>query len=699
MADNLPTSNEAEASVPSQTTNSGSQTSFLDVVTGLDTTALSSILTTQARENRTSQATRPSFGAGLENLLDSQASFIRAAGALETTFARVRTLRAALESVRTRMAPPDHSTTSAVSSTSRSQMGPDHYAIVLSAPELERLQNDPTSIATLHDLSPPLRSRSNAERLGTPDPSLDPDGGITRALEEVNELQRRVESGEPFNLDPFPVHPRPSRLSTFRFGPRPEPSQTQSQSQSRPAAIVLESYVRSSRERDLADSFTTTGRRVAAREAGPSTVTRMAERTSPDLAQRIMEIATNLQRDIRLIAEHNEHMNALVSRARSTSVPPGAQANRTGPLESTGHENVGRVPVSVHSNTVESGWRSVSPQLPRMRMSTGGRRPSRLTTSSRPATSGVQSTTVDATGRDSWTMSQLYQSADTLPVDNTSRTSDTSYRVRRFYNADGEEQVHNITLDDSEDDDPYSWLLPSQRDDIRGEFRRATRVRREQTRGPFGGPVFNSVEPALGTTYAERRRNERSERVHQNVSQSMSGSLPTSRHRRRGWARIDTDGNEVPTDEEEEYERNRSQMRVRALQLLSGQVPQRTDRPPPQVPEPPSSRRRPSFVPTTQTLLWPTPIDSHVRVRMPLTDAASVVDIQRQFTPRDETEYEFANAEPLSTSQHIGSAVVFTPSPLPIPCVDLSMTYSQRRDVATSVGPIEVQSPAFGAGR
>ncbi|KAH8086601.1 hypothetical protein BXZ70DRAFT_546380 [Cristinia sonorae] len=43
---------------------------------------------------------------------------------------------------------------------------------------------------------------------------------------------------------------------------------------------------------------------------------------------------------------------------------------------------------------------------------------------------------------------------------------------------------------------------------------------------------------------------------------------PFTRARTRGWARLDQQGNEIPTDEEEDYERTRAEMRARAQDVI-----------------------------------------------------------------------------------------------------------------------------------
>ncbi|KAF5377256.1 hypothetical protein D9615_006366 [Tricholomella constricta] len=91
-----------------------------------------------------------------------------------------------------------------------------------------------------------------------------------------------------------------------------------------------------------------------------------------------------------------------------------------------------------------------------------------------------------------------------------------NYIIRRRYNADGEEHVHPINLEWI--DETPMWIGP-------------------------GGILREH----------ERRARESSQSVQEGGPQ-----------RRRGWARLDADGNEIPSDEEEELERIRAEYRIQA---------------------------------------------------------------------------------------------------------------------------------------
>ncbi|KAI0090026.1 hypothetical protein BDY19DRAFT_941997 [Irpex rosettiformis] len=129
-----------------------------------------------------------------------------------------------------------------------------------------------------------------------------------------------------------------------------------------------------------------------------------------------------------------------------------------------------------------------------------------------------------------------------------------SYRIRRRLNPEGSmESLGSRTSDAAEDYDE--------------DFPRRTRHR------------LAALSPARIWPDTPTRESEESMDNEQDGFRSyyLWSSLADRRlpppapalRRRRGWARLDADGNEIPTDEEEEYERSRTHMRVRAQALTS----------------------------------------------------------------------------------------------------------------------------------
>jgi len=332
----------------------------------------------------------------------------------------------------------------------------------------------------------------------------------------------------------------------------------------------------------------------------------------------------------------------------------------------------------------------------------------------RPGTSEATASHIEVAGRQRDEQSHPSFPADVLSSlpsslydDNESGAEprwDSSYRVRRQFNADGEEHVHNVMLDD--DYDPFSWLVPPhQRDEPRGEARRSTTRTRQ--------PARERTAPNLYDTWAvydERRRRERGAQSNTTLPGAPRADNPPSnsssyRRRRRGWARLDQDGNEIPTDEEEEYERNRTLMRARAAQLASGQSVRRLEpSAPPLPPPPPPPHRRLSFVPTTQSSLWQSYNgDGGARVRInpaapsPYADASALSDPDTPTTLSEQLDDDDEENPP--PPEVIGSTVPFTPSPLPLPLVDLSRSSTRKHVTPRLSQPIRVPRDGYWAGR
>ncbi|KAG6857632.1 hypothetical protein H0H87_010200 [Tephrocybe sp. NHM501043] len=179
-----------------------------------------------------------------------------------------------------------------------------------------------------------------------------------------------------------------------------------------------------------------------------------------------------------------------------------------------------------------------------------------------------------------------------------------SYVVRRTFNADGEEHVHPINLD---------WL-----DD--------------------------SLYAAHGTG---RRAAQR-------------GQAEATAQRRRGWARLDRDGNEIPSEEEEELERARSEYRRRARSQLV------TD-----------TALHSAQAPTTSTSLTPgegedDPLtNTQPRVRLgPHARSGYPGSVMDSVTMIDTTAVKKSTSAPVNP---------YLPSPLPIPIEDMVWTPPKRK--------------------
>ncbi|KAI0935837.1 hypothetical protein AcV5_004145 [Taiwanofungus camphoratus] len=582
----------------------------------------------------------------------------------------------------------------AAMSVTNTTMGPGHDAIVLSEPESQ----GPRDASEAMNMIRELRQSSDwqgavAEARATGympetrrEGGIDPDE-IARMFGEIREARRPLgidppSSDNASDRDTVAQPARPSTAHSLRFGPRPEPSHMQSR------RSVLESYLRSRRSDVIsADASTTLGRRVAARASGaPSPDAREVDMSydTDDTAQRIIEIANNLQRDITMIAERRQEM----LRVRSSSVPPlvpTATANENGDsLPDNALERQGPAPRSI----TPAGWRSTYsvPGEPRRPFlpSAPERRPRLPFFDRRGPSSGATTSHLEAASRprDGAPRSATPQSAGLLqarPPENAFAgfevTDHGSYRVRRSVNADGAEHVQNIMLEDSDDEDPFSWLVP--REDRR-RAQRLTPPGRDGAATPAGVYTYSS------TDYERRRERLAQLQRSQGLSRNDDAASMSARPRRRGWARLDPDGNEIPTDEEEEYERARAQMRARAVALAGSQSPRRFGPTQAQALPPSPPQRRLSFVPTTQPFFWPGADELDARVRLnPLlsrTDSASYSDVDTATVSRAGSDGEDAPTSERSVSPvPFGSPAPFIPSPLPLPLVVLSPPVPRSR--------------------
>ncbi|TFY70060.1 hypothetical protein EVJ58_g28 [Rhodofomes roseus] len=286
--------------------------------------------------------------------------------------------------------------------------------------------------------------------------------------------------------------------------------------------------------------------------------------------------------------------------------------------------------------------------------------------------------------------------SDALETLNSVSGPGSSFETLRALTArDSASSSNNI-----EDDDPFSWLMPSRTPPAReAETRRTGRSVWPTTRD--GASQSTNTYPFSETMAVFSGGRARRERGAQRTvlppsgrGEAASSNASSSRRRRRGWARLDHDGNEIPTDEEEEYERNRAQMRARALQITASQPPERLTltRSPPTVlpPPPPPAGRRLSFVPTTQPLFWPSS-SSDVRVRINPARDLVPSELDRPITPHDDSDDEDYWRDAPPCPQTIGSSAPFVPSLLPLPRVDLPGSSSAR--AAKLKRPIRIADP------
>ncbi|KZT06230.1 uncharacterized protein LAESUDRAFT_759427 [Laetiporus sulphureus 93-53] len=543
-------------------------------------------------------------------------------------------------------------------------MDPGQDAIALTGSGSEAVN----TLARLRREMATLLARPRSE-FGEIDPQLD----VSRTLDVVREARRRMEQlNQPSGDSRTQTRLRaPQSAGPTRFGPRPEPSHH------RLSAARWQSQPLSRSDFNSADASTTLGRRVAARTAsGQSSSTNASQTLRDNPAETANEI---LARAMRYLAEHDEQMNAMVQRARSASVPPAASGSGADASQS------GDQPRGEDNGEAERSSRMLSPLF--------------LNISPSPQTA-PQTDPLDAPAplRSSQT-SQSVPTQTRPPNVRLSQAPPPEEIAQPIGGSSswmfGEERA----LPDLDDDDPFSWLLPSRsRDEFLG----------------LGGPVRTREPYRFADAFIapeERRRRDRagqSMAYPQTTLSSRSdadiGQQRASRRPRRGWARLDPDGDEIPTDEEEEYERHRAQLRARALQLTSGQASRRFDVAP-LFPEPPPHQRRPLFMPTTQSV-WQFSNDEDIQVRInpALPSSDSLSDWERPITPREDDNESLAPTEIIPrgppSPELIGSSIPFSPSPLPLPLIDLSpLKHTRHRKLSSANRRIKVSSAACLAGR
>ncbi|KAJ7139594.1 hypothetical protein C8R44DRAFT_308000 [Mycena epipterygia] len=349
----------------------------------------------------------------------------------------------------------------------------------------------------------------------------------------------------------IPQLPRPRRQIQL---PSPSSSAEPLYPPTVPRRSMLESQL-AARRLNSDDAATFIGRRVALREAaGSSRAVDTSSQTDP------IQRAVEMERELSHFRYQRRTDPGIVSRADALSRSDLIRAARSLDMESL---RAGRQPSNISTNvplharpqTNPRRWRAYRPAVETRQnsnntQSSASARPDRdrLSILSNFSVQNL-STPTSAIARDrpllfeeplSYISGQRRESRDIVdsPIG-----SERSYFIHRRVNADGDEVVHNINLE-WDDEDPVSWLIPTT-----GRERSVFEAQDYSTfpRRRFGAPTFDAHD-----------RNE--------TVRGPRGTVPpVSEARRRGWARLDADGNAIPSDEEEELERARADYRMRAL--------------------------------------------------------------------------------------------------------------------------------------
>ncbi|KAJ7102429.1 hypothetical protein B0H15DRAFT_768908 [Mycena belliarum] len=478
------------------------------------------------------ESTQPLLDPHAQGRPDAQHSLRAASAALQAAYRRIRQVRRSLVELTEPLPPSSDAEAQYLSG----NIGPGHSALLLGTSPIDE-SSDTDDAIDFQSL------RSNL-------------AAVDRQTQEY--LDRFAPSSWSDHHQPH-SHPSVSELPRHRRQPVQLPSPSLSaepiQHNPIPRRSMLETQL--ARRRELLnpdDPSTFIGRRVAAREAaGPS---RSVEQSAPPQADLTLR-AVELERELIHLRALSQQRRTDPGRADAMSRSDIIRAARSLDIESfrAGHRQQPQPSNISTSTNVPSPnprrWRAY-----RTSTSTGTRQNSNTTQSSASARThpdrlsilsnfSVQnlSTPTSAVTRDRPLLfeepfSYTGQRRDSRDIAESPIGSERSYFIHRRVNADGDELVHNINLEWDEED-PLSWLMPGSRERPASETPDYSAFPRRR----FGPSMFDDHE------------NVRRPRV----------PPPLPEPRRRGWARLDADGNAIPSDEEEELERTRAEYRIRAL--------------------------------------------------------------------------------------------------------------------------------------
>ncbi|KAF8060997.1 hypothetical protein FPV67DRAFT_1673823 [Lyophyllum atratum] len=323
-----------------------------------------------------------------------------------------------------------------------------------------------------------------------------------------------------------PVNPTPPNMQNSPyFSHRPYPLPRRSQP---------ENPVPRRRDVHIDDASTSLGRRVAAREAAGASNTNHLS-TVNSLARfdgSSSRLLASIERDIEQFRTVAQLVRQRGTEPAPAMVPDNVAASSTRPTQTADVNAARRTVLSPNASTGADAslLASSHPESRRRRLGRGtaSARPSVSTASERLSllsNFSVQNlpTPVSANHRPLIfeEPSSYIQAANFIESrhdtweDLIEEHEQRNYVIRSRYNADGEEHVHPINLD---------WI----------------------DEAPYGLPNISRLRESVQNARGEPRR--------------------------RGWARLDADGNEIPSDEEEELERIRAEYRIQAQSRSRGPI-------------------------------------------------------------------------------------------------------------------------------
>ncbi|PBL00455.1 hypothetical protein ARMGADRAFT_1072810 [Armillaria gallica] len=553
-----------------------------------------------------------------------------------------------------------------------SELRPRHEAIMLTGSMFDdsgESSDEPFEVERLRGALPAMEGRDFERQSDSARSSL--------YLDFVRENDM---SDVPSRYSRLPLAPLGSISESTTPPPAPAPPPLILNSPISPPRLPRRSLLESGllRRRELSDDpSTTTGRRVAALEAAGSS--NYAE--SPVAMSGSDELLT-----LPLSAERDfEHLRSIVRQRRSD---PGVSARVDLLLENIRRTNADRPTRSLDTpNAPRNGSQNTSNPTPRTSYGSRRFRYSRPTSMQSPVSPSSDRLSLlsnfSIQNLPTPTSSILshppllfdeplsyvqpsdpnFQSRSALDRDGSTADDQErrGYYISRRLNSEGQEHVHNVQVDWS--DDAMAWLMPT-RDRLLQDQSAQSRIHTRRPRdGTITGPRVTTSPPPEPTAH------------------------------RRHWARLDADGNEIPYDEEEEIERNRFHQRLRTHERRLTAQP---------VTEP-SLQRLSDLVPVTQTSISAdddATIYRRPRVRLGRLEGGDAFEYNRASLDLSSGQYDYlypsrrtapSNEDP----EYYGSDVPFYVDPLPMPLSDMVSSPSSRLEKSA----VRVHKNASLAGR
>ncbi|KAF8887787.1 hypothetical protein BD779DRAFT_1526136 [Infundibulicybe gibba] len=555
---------------------------------------------------------------------ETQRSLHQASAALEAAYRRIRQVRSSLLELSDRL-PTIESPRRVLA---QNDLAPGYQALVLTEvgeDQDDSLEREETDIFPQKIVSTERRWRAQSPVYGI----------------------RDTDSSNPSSHQTMNSPTSPSRLPNF------------------PRLSWIESQQARRRDSHSDDPSTALGRRVAAREAAGSTGSRSPSMDSQP-ANRIPLFDSDYERTRIPSRQRNTH--PLRYENNFDWRPPGTDNRPTrsldNPMFSTFAPDMQHSRAPVRSETRQSTSQSATSQHSARLSSLSSFSAHGLST---PAAEEIVGPLLfsEPTSYDEPTR----QDSDTRERVTLDNGEERTYIVRRRTNADGAEIVTYIRMG-WEDDNPD----------------RLASGDRERSPNVSAALYPNALRPPRAPLRLFGRTNTHHRNDTIQVSRTVNTTISPPETARRGWARLDPMGNEIPLDEEQELERIRAEARVRALAssaLLrpTGPVP--------------GGRMR------TMSLLPSEPV-SLQQESVLFADTFPTMAVYQTTIGADETGPDPPSPEsPLDYTNEFmspGPVVPFCSNPLPMP---LSEMMPKPRDPTrrNTTGYIKVPSNASFAGR